>query len=151
MSWLEVSSVLVIALTSLFVSECEPSEMVAIQTIHLTPSPRSAVEALPAPTGSPSPMLTSRTTAPSPIPTGSTATPSAMPTSSIATASPTPVSTATACPSPPVASPTPLPEPTSTGRPEGVAITIVYDNNQYDERPVTAWGSPVWSSELISL
>jgi len=43
-------------------------------------------------------------------------------------------------PSPVVPSPTSLPEPTPTEAPERVTITILYDNNEYDERLKTAWG-----------
>jgi 7,8-dihydropterin-6-yl-methyl-4-(beta-D-ribofuranosyl)aminobenzene 5'-phosphate synthase len=39
-----------------------------------------------------------------------------------------------------VPSPTPTPEPTPTETAEGLTITIVYDNNEYDERLETAWG-----------
>lgn len=40
----------------------------------------------------------------------------------------------------PTITPTPAPEPTPTGVAEGLTITIVYDNNRYDERLETAWG-----------
>jgi 7,8-dihydropterin-6-yl-methyl-4-(beta-D-ribofuranosyl)aminobenzene 5'-phosphate synthase len=40
----------------------------------------------------------------------------------------------------PVPSPTPTPEPTPTEVAEKLAITILYDNNEYDERLETAWG-----------
>jgi len=39
-----------------------------------------------------------------------------------------------------VPSPTPTPEPTPTEVAERVTITILYDNNPYDERLETAWG-----------
>jgi len=39
-----------------------------------------------------------------------------------------------------VPSPTPSPEPTPTEVAERVTITILYDNNPYDERLETAWG-----------
>jgi 7,8-dihydropterin-6-yl-methyl-4-(beta-D-ribofuranosyl)aminobenzene 5'-phosphate synthase len=39
-----------------------------------------------------------------------------------------------------IPSPTPTPEPTSTKVAEKLTITILYDNNQYDERLETAWG-----------
>jgi 7,8-dihydropterin-6-yl-methyl-4-(beta-D-ribofuranosyl)aminobenzene 5'-phosphate synthase len=40
----------------------------------------------------------------------------------------------------PSITPTPLPEATPTQVAEGLTITIVYDNNPYDERLETAWG-----------
>ena len=65
-----------------------------------------------------------------------------------ATAKPTPLPTVAITPSPgrpaptttgtPI--PTPMPEPTPTEVAEELAITIVYDNNEYDERLETAWG-----------
>jgi 7,8-dihydropterin-6-yl-methyl-4-(beta-D-ribofuranosyl)aminobenzene 5'-phosphate synthase len=70
-----------------------------------------------------------------------------------ATVAPTPLPTFTAIPMPtgtliPTATLTPTPEPTPTEaakgpRPEpveGLTITMVYDNNPYDERLETAWG-----------
>jgi len=35
---------------------------------------------------------------------------------------------------------TPIPEPTPSGAPERLSITVLYDNNPYDERLETAWG-----------
>lgn len=49
----------------------------------------------------------------------------------------TPTPTGTLIPS---ITPTPSPEPTPTQVAEGLTITIIYDNNPYDERLETAWG-----------
>jgi 7,8-dihydropterin-6-yl-methyl-4-(beta-D-ribofuranosyl)aminobenzene 5'-phosphate synthase len=65
------------------------------------------------------------------------------------TAEPTPLPTATVTPSPsrvaPTAARTSIPTPTSkptttTEAAEELAITILYDNNEHDERLETAWG-----------
>ncbi len=76
----------------------------------------------------------------------------ASPTPERATATPTlpPTFTTTPIPSRPAptptrtliltATPTPAPEPTPTELAEGLTITVVYDNNEYDERLETAWG-----------
>ena len=130
-SWIELSFVLAIGLASLFASGCAPSEKVAIHAIEVTPTPEPAVRSLPTPTGIPSPTPTR------PLPT---ATPSPMLSSPPPTATQTPIPTATTSPSPTVPSPTPPPEPTPTEAAEGVTITILYDNNPYDERLKTAWG-----------
>jgi len=70
-----------------------------------------------------------------PTPERATATPTSHPT---VTVTPSPVP-----PAPTVAGtsiPTPMPEPTPTEEAAGVTITILYDNNEYDERLETAWG-----------
>jgi len=70
----------------------------------------------------------------------------ASPTPERATATPTPPPTPTPTPSPPAPTPTSTPVPTVTLTPpptevaEALTITIVYDNNPYDERLKTAWG-----------
>jgi 7,8-dihydropterin-6-yl-methyl-4-(beta-D-ribofuranosyl)aminobenzene 5'-phosphate synthase len=68
----------------------------------------------------------------------------ASPTPERATAMPLPIFTATSTlsqPAPtPVPSPTLTPEPMSTEAAENLILTILYDNNEYDERLKTAWG-----------
>lgn len=80
-----------------------------------------------------SPALERATATPPPTPTA-TPVPTRTP---IPTATLTPAPTATPTTMP---SPTPTPEPMPTETVEGLTITIVYDNNEYDERLKTAWG-----------
>jgi 7,8-dihydropterin-6-yl-methyl-4-(beta-D-ribofuranosyl)aminobenzene 5'-phosphate synthase len=52
-----------------------------------------------------------------------------------------PIPSPSSLPSPaPTPSPTPPPEPTPTEVASKLTITILYDNNEYDERLETAWG-----------
>jgi 7,8-dihydropterin-6-yl-methyl-4-(beta-D-ribofuranosyl)aminobenzene 5'-phosphate synthase len=57
----------------------------------------------------------------------------------LATATPRPAITPTPVPTKTSTS-TPAPEPTPTEVAGGLSITILYDNNEYDERLETAWG-----------
>ncbi len=87
-----------------------------IPTATLTPAPERA-------TATPLPTFTA-----APVPTGTP----------LPTATLTPTLTITPTPGQPT--PTPTPEPTPTEVAEKLTITIVYDNNEYDERLETAWG-----------
>ena len=90
-----------------------------------------AVGCAPSGTASPTPERATATLPPTPTVTPvPTRTP--VPT---ATLTPMPTATPTTIPSP-----TPTPEPTPTEAAEKLTITIVYDNNEYDERLKTAWG-----------
>ena len=120
-----------IGLVSLLASGCVPSEKVAIHTIEITPTSGPTIKPLPTPTAIPSPTPTK-----SPL----TATPSPMLTTYPPAATQMPIPSATASPGPTAPSPTPLPEPTPTEVAEELTITILYDNNEYDERLETAWG-----------
>ena len=90
-----------------------------IPTATLTLTPQRAI-ATPLPTSTATPVPT-RT----PVPT---ATP-------VLTRTPMPTATPTTIPSP-----TLTPEPTPTEAAKKLTITILYDNNEYDERLETAWG-----------
>lgn len=57
------------------------------------------------------------------------------PTSTVALTSTRPAPTATKTPAP-----TPTSEPTSTEAADGVSLTVLYDNNEHDQRLETAWG-----------
>jgi 7,8-dihydropterin-6-yl-methyl-4-(beta-D-ribofuranosyl)aminobenzene 5'-phosphate synthase len=118
----------------------------SVPTATLTPTPKRATATslpmstgTPVPTGAPvltaTPTLTPKRAIATSLPT-STATP--IPTRTpVPTVTPTPIPTATPTTTP---SPTPTPEPTPTEVAEKLAITILYDNNQYDERLETDWG-----------
>ncbi|MEA3459648.1 MAG: MBL fold metallo-hydrolase [Chloroflexota bacterium] len=69
----------------------------------------------------------------SPTPERATATPTPLPTCTPTLSPPAPTST-------PIPTTTPSPQPTPTEAAIGLTITIVYDNNPYDERLKTAWG-----------
>jgi 7,8-dihydropterin-6-yl-methyl-4-(beta-D-ribofuranosyl)aminobenzene 5'-phosphate synthase len=125
-----LGSLMLIGLVCLAANGCVPSGMAS-------PTPkRTTLTPTPLPTFTVTPTLT-RT----PIPT---ATPT--PTPQRATVTPTPLPTLTATPAPTqpaptrVPSPPPTPEPTPSEVTEGLIITILYDNNEYDERLETAWG-----------
>ena len=134
-SWVKAGLVLAIGLVSFFASGCAPSEgvmtPVSSPTIEVTPLPRLTVKLPFVPTVIPS--LT-------PIRLPPTATPTPTSTRLPPTATQKPIPTVTVSPSPAVPSPTPLPEPTPTEALGGVTITILYDNNPYNERLKTAWG-----------
>ena len=95
--------------------------------------------AIPIPTAMPIPTATL-----APMPKQATATPPHTPTATPVSTR-TPIPTATLAPIPTATpttmpSPTPAPEPTPTEAAEKLTITILYDNNPYDERLKTAWG-----------
>lgn len=109
---------------------CTPSEIASPAPERATATPPLAFIATPIPTAALTPSPELATVELTRLPT--------------LTAIPTPTQlTPTTVPSP-----TPTPEPTPTGaaekpRPEpaeGLTVTIVYDNNEYDERLKTAWG-----------
>jgi len=116
-----------IGLVCLFIIGCAPSEGVVASTPELQATLESTL--LPTFTVVPTPTLT-----PSRLPPTATR-------MLISTVTPTGTSL-------PTVTSTPIPEPTSTATPEptptqaagGVTITILYDNNEYDERLETAWG-----------
>jgi len=116
-----------IGLICLLAIECMPSGIASPTPERATATPTS----LPTFTATPIPTAT-------PVPT-STLTP----TPKLATARPMPTFTATPIPTRtpiPTATLTPTPEPTPTEVAERLTITILYDNNEYDERLETAWG-----------
>jgi 7,8-dihydropterin-6-yl-methyl-4-(beta-D-ribofuranosyl)aminobenzene 5'-phosphate synthase len=126
---------------------CAPSGIASPTPERATATPLPTFTATPIPTTTPVPTATL-----TPSPEQATATPPPTPTATpIPTRTPIPTATLTPAPtatSTPVPNPTPTPEPTPTEaakglRPEpveGLTITIVYDNNEYDKRLKTAWG-----------
>jgi 7,8-dihydropterin-6-yl-methyl-4-(beta-D-ribofuranosyl)aminobenzene 5'-phosphate synthase len=110
----------------------------SVPTATLTSTPRRAA-ATPPPTFTATPVPTGTsvpTATPTPPSKQVTATLAPMPTATaIPTRTPVPTATPTTLPSP-----TPTPEPTPTEAAEKLNLTILYDNNQYDERLETAWG-----------
>jgi len=132
-----------IGLICLLAIECAPSGTASPtpERATATPTPLPSFTATPFPTATPIP-----TAALTPAPERATLEPTPPPTP---TATPiptrTPIPTATLTPAP-IATPTlvpsstPTPEPTPTEIAEKLTITIVYDNNEYDERLKTAWG-----------
>ena len=117
-----------------------------IPTATLTPTPEQATAALlPTFTATSIPTATPVLTATlTPTPERATATPlSTFTATPVPTRTPLPTATLTPMPTATpttIPSPTPTPEPTPTKVAEKLAITILYDNNQYDERLETAWG-----------
>jgi 7,8-dihydropterin-6-yl-methyl-4-(beta-D-ribofuranosyl)aminobenzene 5'-phosphate synthase len=110
----------------------------SVPTATLTSTPRRAA-ATPPPTFTATPVPTGTsvpTATPTPPSKQVTATLAPMPTATaIPTRTPVPTATPTTLPSP-----TPTPEPTPTEAAEKLNLTILYDNNEYDERLETAWG-----------
>lgn len=86
-------------------------------------------------------LLIAGCTSPTSLPPTATATPTPLPTVAVPPSPSRPAPTATKTPAP-----TPTSEPTSTKAAEGLTITVLYDNNEHDERadkrhPLeTAWG-----------
>ena len=150
-----------IRLICMFAVGCAPSGIASPtpERATVTPTPLPAFTATAIPTGTPIPAATptptpKRATATSlsmftatPVPTGMPVlTATLTPSPEWATVEPTQLPTLAVTPTPtqptptPVPSPTPAPKPTPTEAAERVTITILYDNNEYDERLETAWG-----------
>jgi len=115
-----------VGLVSLLVAGCA-SPTPLPPTLTVTPTRTSTPTVTPPPTSTVVPTSTrsmdSEQARPAPVVT-STPVPTIMPT-------PVPTETSTS---------TPTPEPTPTEVAGGLIITILYDNNEYDERLETAWG-----------
>ena len=109
---------------------CAPSEIAS-------PTPeRAAVTPTPLPTFTTTPISTAKpipTATPTPMPERATVEPTQLPTLAVTPTPSQPTPTT-------VPSPTPTSEPTPTEAAEKLTITIVYDNNEYDQRLETAWG-----------
>jgi 7,8-dihydropterin-6-yl-methyl-4-(beta-D-ribofuranosyl)aminobenzene 5'-phosphate synthase len=115
----------------LLVIGCTPSGITSPAPEQETAIPPPTLTATPIPTATP---ISTATLTPTPKRATATPIPTRTP---VPTATLTPVPTATPTPIP---SPTPTLEPTPTEIAERLTITILYDNNEYDERLETAWG-----------
>ncbi len=143
--WARLAILILIGLVCLSTSGCAPSAIpsptLEWATVEPTPLPTFTATLIPTATSIPTAILTPTprraiatslpTSTATPVPTR-TPVPTATP---VLTRTPMPTATPTTMPSP-----TPTPEPTPTEVAERLTITIVYDNNEYDERLETAWG-----------
>ena len=137
----QLALLVLIGLICLIAIGCAPSGTASPtpERATATPTPLPKFTATPFPTETPIPTATLV-----PTPEPATATPPPTPTAApiptrmpipTATLTPAPTATPTTLPSP-----TPTPEPTPTKATDKLTLTIVYDNNEYDERLKTAWG-----------
>jgi len=115
-----------VGLVSLLIAGCASPTLLP-PTLTATPTRTST------PTVAPTPTFTVAPTSTRPIDSGQ-----ARP-APVATETPVPTITPTPVPTE-ISTSTPTPEPTPTDVAGGLIITILYDNNEFDERLETAWG-----------
>jgi 7,8-dihydropterin-6-yl-methyl-4-(beta-D-ribofuranosyl)aminobenzene 5'-phosphate synthase len=128
---------MLIGLVCLAVNGCAPSGIASPTPVRVTATPTSLpmFTATPTPTETPIPTAT-----PTPTPERATVTPTPPPTFTASPPRSPSVPRATGTPTLTI-TPTATPELTPSAEvTEGLTLTILYDNNEYDERLETAWG-----------